>query len=159
MFLSAFIYVHLRLQISNHYFCKRSNDYPNTTNFAALYQIRLNHALTIAKTLRSLNHQPTGLVGSEAVFRLERFALGGVVRHEEVLDLVDKVLVQVVEGSHVAMVAGVGGNGEQAIVALGFAFLSLKSIKAADETRRDEAADKSRLLHQNQHVDGVAVVG
>lgn len=100
-----------------------------------------------------------GFVRVEATLRLERFAFGGVVRYEEVFDLVDEVLVQVVERPHVVMVAGVGGDGEQSVVALGFGFLGLLGIKAADEPRRDEAADEGWLVHQDQHVDGVTVVG
>jgi hypothetical protein len=53
--------------------------------------------LTLTKTLRRLNNQSAGLLRSEAALWLERFALSRVVRHEEVLNLVDEVLIQVVE--------------------------------------------------------------
>ena len=112
----------------------------------------------MAKTLRCLNNQLAGLLWPKAALWLKRFALSRVVRHEEVFDLVDQVLIQVVERLHVTLVAGVGGNSEQAIVAIGFTLLVLKSAKAADQPRRDEAADEGRLLHQYQYVDGVAVV-
>lgn len=117
------------------------------------------YALMRTKTFCGLLYQRSGSVRSEATLWLERFALGGVVRHEQLLDLVDEVLVQVVERLHVLMVAGVGGESspeggfpaprelasaegeakrypkgdcEQAIVALGEAFFGLLGIKAAN---------------------------
>jgi hypothetical protein len=76
--------------------------------------------LMLAKALRRLNNQSAGLLRPEAALWLELFALSSVVRHEEVFNLVDEVLIQVVERNHVTLVAGVGGNGEQAVIAIGF---------------------------------------
>ena len=61
--------------------------------------------LTLAKTLRRLKNQSAGLLRSEATLWLEHFALSSVVRHEEVLNLVDEVLIQVVERLHIFLLA------------------------------------------------------
>jgi len=67
---------------------------------------------------------------SEAVLRLKRFAFGGVVRHKEVLDLVDEVLVQVIERPHVTMVA------ELAATASRRSLRSVRTRSAQHKSRR-----------------------
>ncbi len=49
------------------------------------------------------------------------------------------------------------GNGYKAVVALGLAFLDLLRLYNADKASRDQAAGKGRLVHEQEHVEGITV--
>ena len=55
---------------------------------------------------------------STASFRFEYLSLGLVVRNEEMLDLINQVIVQVFQRSHILMNARFGGDGDQTVIAL-----------------------------------------
>jgi len=50
------------------------------------------------------------------------------------------------------------GDSDQAIVPLRFAILSLFGFDYAQQPRLDQATAERRLIHQNQHIERIAVI-
>src|SRR4051812_36321343 len=109
--------------------------------------------------LHPLLHQLLRAPRSEASQRLKSLAAGMVVRSEEMFDLVEQTIGDVLERAQVVVVVRVRRDGDQAVVALALAVaLGLLGLDDADQPRRHNAPDKRRFVHQDEHVQRVAVL-
>ena len=99
-------------------------------------------------------------LGGEFAEGGEDMAFEGVIGDEEVLDLPEDARIEVAQGFDGVLVFIGFGDGDEAVVAggLAFVFLFLAGLDGADEAGGDEASAKGRLIHKEEDVEGVAIV-
>jgi hypothetical protein len=91
-------------------------------------------------------------------FDLKPLALHLVVRNEEMLDLCHQVRAQIAQSVYRAVRGRIGRHGDESIVALGRSILRLLSLNRANDPRRHEAPGEHRRIHQDEHIERIAVV-
>src|SRR6478609_10091433 len=89
---------------------------------------------------------------------LEVLAVEAVVRDEEALELLDERRLEVAHAAQVAALGGSVGDRDQAVVADRLAtVLRLLRLDHAEQLDWHKAAGVGRPVHQDEHVEGIAV--
>src|SRR5205807_2657666 len=81
-----------------------------------------------------------------------------MVGDEEVLDLFQQVVVQVLDRLDIPVVLAFFRNGEQPVVSLRLAAVALFGLDDTNEPTTDPATGKDGLLHEEEHIEWIAVV-
>src|SRR5262245_45423929 len=97
--------------------------------------------------------------GPGAAQDLEDAATIGVVEAVEALQVLQKAPRRVLQAREVAVFAGDLRGADQPVVADRFAFAGLLRFQDAQDAHENQASRERSLLHQDQHVQRVAVLG
>src|SRR6185437_16537739 len=102
------------------------------------------------------------LGGGVGPFASQDFKLSAIIRvviDKELLDLIQQRLIQVGNRLDVRMSMAGFGDGQQAVIAFGLAVFCLFSLNHADQSGVHQTSGKRRLVHQDQHIERVSVLG
>ncbi len=73
------------------------------------------------------------------------------------LDLLEQLIRQIAQLAKVGLAAGMHGHRDEPIILLRLPFLGLPGKDDPNKPRPDKAADKGRRIHEQQHVQRIAV--
>src|SRR6476661_924858 len=137
----------------------RTRSPPGAAPRAALRLAPALAALRRRGALHALVHDAPRRLGARAATGRELLALDHIIRDEEVLDLFEQIIADLVQRAHVLVLPGVGGHGDQPVVALRAAvLLGLLRFDGPDEARGHEATGEGGLVHEHEHIQRVAVL-
>src|SRR5437660_9304756 len=103
-------------------------------------------------------HQFLGAVRPVTTERSEFLTGHFVVRGEEVLNFLQEIRGEVLDGMDALLIPKTIRHCNKPIVSLGTGFVRLFGLDDADKARRHLATNRDRFLHQEQHVKGIAIL-
>ena len=115
--------------------------------------------LIIAIIFLAFPDESSGASRSEASYGPEFSSALFVIKDEVVLDLRQPPNGQVLKRSRFLVKARGHGYTNQSVVSLSLALLGLLRFEDANKTNLNQAPGESRLLHQDNHIQRIAVRG
>src|SRR5947209_4024936 len=118
------------------------------------------HALRsvfFSKACHSLLNQLLSSLRVKLSYWFEWLAFQTTVRDKEVLDLLHYLFIQLIECLYRVIVMGSYGDGDEPIIALGFALVRLFSLNHSNQASGDQAANKGFFLHKQEDIEWVTI--